>query len=262
MPSRQLKILALKNGLASPRNCIDETPQGYVELSLPIPVQTNADTILISWGKTEDGEKNFLENIFFAVLFKVEFTAAPCQNSILTRVLYSELKFELKDSVRFVSGLKKKFTKAMLKELVVEHGTVKSIKMTLNYPLVYFQEYHETMKAMNFLMLRNFENQTAMVTTMRLQHFQQSLRTIVVFLIGICKDISAKWNFVEYPGSVFKDVQVAYNGYNHYYSVADVEEEFQPGQPKRIIEKLEKVENERTVRSASTELYNRNDLST
>jgi hypothetical protein len=44
--------------------------------------------------------------------------------------------------------------------------------------------------------------------------------------------------------------------------VADVEEEFQPGQPKRIIEKLEKVENERTVRSAPTELYNRNDFST
>jgi hypothetical protein len=55
--------------------------------------------------------------------------------------------------VRFVSGLKKKFTKAMLKELVVEHGTVKSIKMTLNYPIVYFQEYHEKMKAMNFLMV-------------------------------------------------------------------------------------------------------------
>jgi hypothetical protein len=60
MSSRQPKILALKNGLASPRNCIDETPQGYVELALPIPMQTNADTILISWGKTEDGSRFFL----------------------------------------------------------------------------------------------------------------------------------------------------------------------------------------------------------
>ena len=51
--------------------------------------------------------------------------------------------------MRFVSGLKKKFTEALLKELVVEHGEVKSIKIILNYPLVYFQEYHEAMKAIN-----------------------------------------------------------------------------------------------------------------
>jgi hypothetical protein len=71
-------------------------------------------------------------------------------------------------------------------------------------------------------------------------------------------ELTPFWSIQE----AFLRIQVAYNGYNHYYSVADVEEEFQPGQPKRIIEKLEKVENERTVRSAPTELYNRNDFST
>lgn len=60
MPACHPKILALKNGLASTRNCIDETPQGYMELALPIPVQTNADTIFISGGKTEDGGRFLL----------------------------------------------------------------------------------------------------------------------------------------------------------------------------------------------------------
>lgn len=33
----------------------------------------------------------------------------------------------------------------------MEHGTVKRIEMTQNYTLVYFQEYHEAMEAMNAL---------------------------------------------------------------------------------------------------------------
>jgi hypothetical protein len=53
--------------------------------------------------------------------------------------------------VLFVSGSKNKFTEAMLQELFMEKGTVKSIKMTQNYTLVFFQEYHEAMEAMNAL---------------------------------------------------------------------------------------------------------------
>jgi hypothetical protein len=60
MPSCHPKIVAMKNGLASTRNSIDKTPQGYVELAIPIPVQTNADTILISWKKNRRRSRFFL----------------------------------------------------------------------------------------------------------------------------------------------------------------------------------------------------------
>ena len=47
MPSCHPKIVALKNGLKATRSCIDEIPQGYIEL----PLLTNTDSIFCSGKK-------------------------------------------------------------------------------------------------------------------------------------------------------------------------------------------------------------------
>ncbi len=49
------KILALKKELQQYRASIDSIPQGSIELTLPIPVQTSADSITRSGGRSSDG---------------------------------------------------------------------------------------------------------------------------------------------------------------------------------------------------------------
>ena len=51
MPPCHPKILALKMGLQNNRNSVDDLPQGVMELTLPIPVQTTASSISRTGGK-------------------------------------------------------------------------------------------------------------------------------------------------------------------------------------------------------------------
>ncbi len=55
IPSCHPKIVALKNGLKATRSCINEIPRGYIELTLPIAVLTNTNSIFRSARKKEDG---------------------------------------------------------------------------------------------------------------------------------------------------------------------------------------------------------------
>jgi hypothetical protein len=55
MPSCHPKIAVLKNGLKATRSCINEIPRGYIELTLPIAVLTNTNSIFRSARKKEDG---------------------------------------------------------------------------------------------------------------------------------------------------------------------------------------------------------------
>ena len=84
MPSCHPKIVALKNGLKATRSCIDEIPQGVIELTLPIPVLTNADSIFRSGGKKEDG----------SMLLIVELTAYQTAYTVKkedTKIVFEDL---------------------------------------------------------------------------------------------------------------------------------------------------------------------------
>lgn len=56
LPTCHPKIMALKKELENHRDCVDEIPVGVIELSLPIPVQTAAESIKFQGG-LKDGHR-------------------------------------------------------------------------------------------------------------------------------------------------------------------------------------------------------------
>ena len=56
LPSCHPKVMALKKELENNRDSIDDIPQGCIEISLPIPVQTAPDAIKFQ-GSMKDGHK-------------------------------------------------------------------------------------------------------------------------------------------------------------------------------------------------------------
>lgn len=56
-------IIALKTELENHRDNIETKPQGSIELSLPIPVQTDPSTVSYKAGKTPDGVIVLIANL-------------------------------------------------------------------------------------------------------------------------------------------------------------------------------------------------------
>ncbi|EFX66089.1 hypothetical protein DAPPUDRAFT_229509 [Daphnia pulex] len=57
---------------------------------------------------------------------------------------------------------------------------------------------------------------------------------------SICENISTGGSVLSanFPGSEYREIRLAYNGFNHYYGVGDV---IQSGQPTQIIRKPENL---------------------